>query len=108
MHLSETREPLASLLDRSMAASDKTLHQIGEECGFQKSNILSMIRKGLTKMPLSRIPALARALGLDERELFEIAIMEYQPDLWSVLEDIYGISGSPRTRHHLPIDDLTD
>ena len=94
MDLPMTGEPLASLLDRSMAASDKPLHHIARECGFPKSNVLSMIRKGHTKVPLTRIPALARALDLDERALFERAVQEYQPKLWSVLDALYGASSS--------------
>lgn len=90
------REPLASLIDRHLAASDKTLHRIAKECGFPMPNVLSMIRKGQTKVPLTRIPALARSLGLDERALFEIAAREYQSELWSMLDALYGI-GSPPT-----------
>ena len=90
-----TREPLASLLDRHLAASHKPLHRIAKECGFPMPNVLSMIRKGQTKVPLTRIPALARSLDLDERALFEIAVQEYQPDLWSMLDALYGISSPP-------------
>ncbi len=89
-----TPEPLAALLDRHLAASDKPLHRIAKECGFPMPNVLSMIRKGQTKVPLTRIPALARSLDLDERALFQIAAQEYQPELWSVLDALYGIGGS--------------
>ena len=89
-----TREPLASLLDRHMASSSKPLHRIAKECGFERPNVLSMIRKGHTKAPMARIPALARSLGLEERALFEVAMLEYQPELWSVLDALYGIGSS--------------
>ena len=43
---------------------------------------------------MARIPALARSLGLEERALFEVAMLEYQPELWSVLDALYGIGSS--------------
>ena len=98
MQLPSTKcEPLASLLDRHMATSDKPLYRIAKECGFGQPNVLSMIRKGQTKVPLTRIPALARSLELDERALFEAAVREYQPGLWTVLDALYGISRFPIT-----------
>lgn len=89
-----TREPVAALLDRQISLSGKTLNQIAKECGFPRPNVLSMIRIGQTKLPMARIPALARSLGLDERALLEAALQEYQPELWSVLDAVYGISQS--------------
>lgn len=82
-------EPLAAMLNQQIAHSGKTLHQIAAECGFPTPNVLSMIRKGQTKMPLTRIPALASCLGLDQRQLLEAALKEYQPDLWTMLESLY-------------------
>ncbi len=92
-----TSEPLATLLDRYLAASQKPLRRIAKEAGFAMPNMLSMIRKGQTKVPLTRIPALAHSLGLDERALFEAALREYQPELWLILDGLYGISKATST-----------
>lgn len=86
------REPVGALLDRHISLNGKPLNQIAKECGFPRPNVLSVIRTGHTKLPMARIPALARSLGLVERELFEAALQEYQPDLTCVLEELYGIS----------------
>ena len=94
------REPVAALLDRQISLSGKTLHQIAKECRFPRPNVLSMIRTGQTKVHLTRIPALARSLGLNDREMFEAAMQEYQPELWTVLDVLYGISKHALRSNH--------
>ncbi len=85
---------VADLIDQAIISSGKSLLAIARECGFPQPNVLSMIRKGHTKVPPARIPALARALGLDARTLFEMTMRESQPELWSVLDALYGIGQS--------------
>ena len=55
----------------------KTQKDIAEEAGYQHPNNLSMIRHGTSKLPLDRVPALARALECDVGELFAVALEQY-------------------------------
>lgn len=72
--------------------SRKNQSDIAKEAGFRQPNVLSMIKSGQTKLPLDRVPGLAKALECDPRHLFGLAIK--QPGFESVenvLQEIYGV-----------------
>jgi transcriptional regulator with XRE-family HTH domain len=54
--------------------SRKTQSEIAAEAGFRNPNVLSMIKAGKSKLPLDRVPALAKALECDPRLLFMLAL----------------------------------
>lgn len=74
----------AALVD----ASPKTQEEIAREAGFDSVNTISMIKTGRTKIPLARIPALAKALDADPKEMLAMALEAYQPELYDVLSTI--------------------
>jgi hypothetical protein len=47
------------------------------------------MKLGQTKVPIERIPALARACRTDAREFIDIAMREYSPKTWEVLESYF-------------------
>jgi transcriptional regulator with XRE-family HTH domain len=69
-------------------ASPKTQDEIAKESGIESSNTISMIKTGKTKIPLARIPALAKALDVDPKEMFAIALEAYEPELFSVFAKV--------------------
>ena len=52
----------------------KTQAQIAAEAGFRQANMLAMLKSGAAKLPLERVPALARALECDPAILFIMAV----------------------------------
>ena len=74
----------AALIDRST----KTQDEIAKEAGFHSPNTISMIKTGRTKLPIARIPALAKALDSDPRELLALALQTYEPELYRVYSTI--------------------
>jgi hypothetical protein len=60
----------------------KNQADIAQEAGFRQPNVLSMIKSGQTKLPLDRVPGLAKALECDPRYVFGLAIK--QPGFESV------------------------
>lgn len=56
---------------------EKSLEDIAEESGFASVSLLSKIREGGIKVPLDRVPGLARALECDPRTLFLLALGQY-------------------------------
>lgn len=52
----------------------KTQAQIAAEAGFQNPNMITMIKKGDTKLALDRVPALAHALEVDPAYLMRLAL----------------------------------
>ena len=83
------RSAVAKYLALHIDQSEKTQIQIAAESGFPKSNVISMLKSGQTKLPIARIPALARALDACEHELFYLAMREYNPDWLAVIERLF-------------------
>jgi DNA-binding Xre family transcriptional regulator len=52
----------------------KTQAEIAVEAGFQNANMLSILKAGKSKIPLDRVPALAKALECDPAYLMRIAL----------------------------------
>ncbi len=69
----------------AIARSPKTQTEIAREAGFTKPNILSMLKRAQTRIPLTRIYPLARALDADGDLWMAAALAEYEPGLYAVL-----------------------
>jgi len=78
---------VAEYLTRQIDLSGKTQAEIAQEAGFNKPNIISMIKKGETKLPVSKIANMARALNLDPLNLFRMVMSEYEPETWAIIEE---------------------
>lgn len=82
------RTTVADFIADRLAECDKTQREIAEECGFEKSNIITMFKNGSTKVPLNRIGPLSKAIGADPAHLLRLVMQEYLPDTWDAIEDI--------------------
>jgi transcriptional regulator with XRE-family HTH domain len=80
---------VAVFLSRSIDACEKSQQEIANEVGFNRSNIISMLKQGITKLPVARVPAMAKAIGVDPTKLFRLTMEEYMPDLLKVCDEIY-------------------
>jgi transcriptional regulator with XRE-family HTH domain len=81
------RVSVAEYLTAQIDLCGKSQLQIAREVGFEKPNIITMLKQGKSKLPLSRVGSMARALGVDATYLFSLAMQEYEPDTWAVIED---------------------
>ena len=69
----------------------KSQAEIAHDAGFVNPNVLTMIKQGGTKLPLDRVPALAKALDADPRRLFLLAFDQAGGEtLMCSLEEIFG------------------
>ena len=84
------RMTVAGFITRCIELNDKSQRQIAAEAGFENPNVLTMIKQGLTKVPLRRVGALARALDIDPAHLMRLVMGEYMPDTWAAVEDVLG------------------
>jgi transcriptional regulator with XRE-family HTH domain len=87
--------PTARFLDEAIRNSSLTQSEIAARAGFAKPNVLSMMKLGLTKVPLTRIPGLAGALGVDRTVFLEIALAEYHPEVHEILTEVLGLPLDP-------------
>ena len=69
----------------------KSQQEIATEAGFINVNMMSMLKSGKSKIPLDRVSALAKALEVDPRLLFKMAVEQSSYETTSrVIDEIFG------------------
>ncbi|MTJ05841.1 MAG: helix-turn-helix transcriptional regulator [Sediminimonas qiaohouensis] len=77
----------------------KSQIEIATEAGFVSVNMLSMLKSGASKLPLDRVPSLARALECDPAYLLRLTLEQVAGD--TAADAIAEIMGTPVTRNEL-------
>ena len=77
----------------------KTQAEIAEEAGFVNPNMVTMIKKGATKLTVDRVPALAKALDCDPALLLRLALEQSEGS--TAATAIYEIIGQPITKNEM-------
>jgi hypothetical protein len=83
---------VASFVRHRIAILDKQQTDIAAECGFEKPNIITMIKQGKTKLPLNKVCLMAKALEADPVHLLKLCLSEYQPENWSAIEPLLELA----------------
>jgi|SRR5579871_6429527 len=83
---------VATFIDRQIDTLKgvKTQRQIAAEIGYDKPNMISMFKRGEVRVPLEKIPALAKAIEADPSHLFRLALEQYWPEMKQTIVDIFG------------------
>lgn len=84
---SKKKITVAQYVDQQVNLCGKSQLDIAREAGFNKPNIITMIKQGKTKLPMAKIGPMAKALCVDPVYLFQLAMREYEPDTWEALEE---------------------
>ena len=84
------KKTVAEYISGQIDLCGKSQKQLAEEVGFPKANILTMIKHGTTRVPIHRVPALAKALGVDPAKLMKMVLQEYQPEILEAIECSLG------------------
>lgn len=71
-------------------ANEKSQREIAAEIGYDKPNMLSMIKRGESKVPLEKIPLLARSLHVDVGHLMRLAMEQYWPSMHEAIRESFG------------------
>jgi transcriptional regulator with XRE-family HTH domain len=79
---------VAQYVSQQIDLCGKKQIELAAECGFDKPNIISMIKQGKTKVPINKIRLLAKALEIDEAEFMKLVLLEYHPDLLDAISTI--------------------
>ena len=98
MSPSEERRPpfahsaMAKFLSRKLEEikGEKTAAEISRNLGYAHGNLISMFKCGEAKVPLDKIPALAKALEVDIAHLMRLGLEQYWPDKMAVISDAFG------------------
>jgi hypothetical protein len=88
-----SKTKLTALLEKRILEMRPRKNQveIATEAGFVNTNMLSMIKAGKSRLPLDRVPALAKALECDASLLFRLAIEQSGSEtILRAVEEIFG------------------
>jgi hypothetical protein len=61
-------------------ACDKSQREIATDLGYPRANIISMFKSGEAKVPLDKLPALAKSLGVDFAHILRLGLAQYMQD----------------------------
>lgn len=79
---------VAEYISMQLHLCGKSQTQIAEEVGFDKPNVITMIKQGKTKVPLNKIGSMAKALEVDPIFFFKLVMSEYMPDVMDMITAI--------------------
>ena len=68
----------------------KRQREVAREIGYDKPNMISMIKRGEVKVPFEKIPALADALEVDQGHFFRLAFEQHWPEHAKIINDVFG------------------
>jgi hypothetical protein len=87
----DTAMSVADYFSNQVAANQKTLAGLSNDIGGAlRPNVLSMISNGRVKLPLKHVGKIARALNIDPAFFMRMCLREYQPDMWTAVEESLG------------------
>lgn len=86
----KSKVTVAEYLEAQINMCGKSQKQIAEEAGFPKPNIITMFKKGDTKLPLEKVGRFAKAIEVDPIHLFKLCMAEYQPETWNEIQKMFG------------------
>ena len=79
---------VSAAIDR--LAPRKTQKELAREMGFLKPGMLSMIKTGTTRIPFTKLPNVAAALGIDPALLVRTHLCETWPEFEDVVHEVFG------------------
>jgi hypothetical protein len=82
------RPSIVEFVNDALAASPKTQKEIADEMGLENSNVITMYKNGTSRIPLNRTKSFAIAVGVDPLFLMRLALIEYYPEVHSILESV--------------------
>ena len=88
--MSKLKMTVAKYIEQQLALCDRPQKDVAKDCGYENANVITMFKSGTTKVPLAKVPLLAKALGVDVIYMFRLVMQEYQPESWTVIESIFG------------------
>lgn len=86
--MSKNTPTVADFINHQINVSGKSQAMIAKEVGFERPNIISMIKLGATKLPIDKIIPMARALNIDRVFMMKLALEEYMPGFWDGISSL--------------------
>ena len=81
---------VAKYLEQQLAICGRPQKEIAADCGYPNANIITMFKKGTSKLPVDKVGLMSKALGVDPAYLLRLTMAEYHPGAWGEIEQIVG------------------
>lgn len=91
LQISNLENSVAQVFSLLVDRSPYQQNELADRIGFKSVNMMSMIKSGKTKIPISKISVVAKVLDCNAMELLDLCMSEYQPDNWNVIKSIVRI-----------------
>jgi transcriptional regulator with XRE-family HTH domain len=92
--MAATKQPkiktVAEYISAQIGLCGKSQLEIARESGFDKPNVITMIKQGRTKLPMKKLGKFAKALEVDPVHLLRMCMSEYLPDTWEEMQKVIG------------------
>lgn len=87
-----TNTKMAQYLARQIESLSgiKSQREIAHDLNYTRPNIISMFKTGEAKVPLEKIPQLAKSLGVDLSLLMRLGLEQYWPGDLKVLNEMFS------------------
>ncbi len=86
----DLKQAFVARLERFINGSPKTQIEIAIEVGYANANILTMFKRGTTRLPLDKVVPMAHALDDDPAELLRLWFEAHEPGVLSAIEHFMG------------------
>lgn len=83
---------VAAYIRTQIAICGVSQKDIATALGYENPNVISMIKQGKTKLPITKVGQLAKVLEVDPIYLLRLTMSEYCPDTWQVFQHLIGRS----------------
>lgn len=81
---------VANFLSVQINSFGRKQKDIAAAIGYEKPNIITMFKQGLTKLPIEKVGPMAKALGVDPVYLLRITLNDYMPKTYEAVVQIFG------------------
>lgn len=88
----DSKSTIAQFITTRIKVIGKSQKDISREAGFKRPNMISMIKRGETRLPLNKAVSMAIALEMDPVQLLKMCLKEYQPANWTVIESLMNFA----------------
>jgi len=81
---------LIALISEGQQRLNMTDEQMSKALGFERTNVIPMIKAGTIKLPIDKVPALAKAIDYPAADVLRVALHDYMPDVLAAIEKIWA------------------
>ncbi|MEB0114533.1 hypothetical protein QN397_24950 [Variovorax sp. RTB1] len=86
--MNTTFTSIGSLVEAHQAHLGFSDEYLAMALDYQQSNVVTLIKNGTMRLPLIKVPALAKVLCVDAQVVLQLAMAETTPGLYEMIEQI--------------------